>query len=57
MLPEQIAKSISNVGGEETALIMARALCYMANTSNNDYEFYCDIGTVTIERKKIVPND
>jgi hypothetical protein len=57
MLAEQIAESIKNVGAEETASIMGRALCYMAQVSKNNMEFNCDIGTVTVERKSVEVND
>lgn len=57
MLAEQIAESIKNIGAEETALIMGRALCYMAQSANNDFEFDCDLGRVVIERKTIPIND
>ena len=48
MLAEQIAESIEKQGAEETASIMARALCFLAQSSGNDIEFNCDIGKVTI---------
>jgi hypothetical protein len=57
MLPSAIAESIKNVGVEETASIMSRALCYMAQSSNNDFEFNCELGKVIIERKVIQMND
>lgn len=57
MLAEQIAESIKNVGAEETASIMGRALCYMAQVSKNNMEFNCDIGIVTVERKSVEVND
>ncbi|MGJ8631883.1 MAG: hypothetical protein ACSHWT_12650 [Glaciecola sp.] len=53
MLPEQIAQSIAEVGAEETASIMARALCFIAHTINHDLEFNFD----NIEHKKIKMND
>ncbi|GAA5141124.1 hypothetical protein [Thalassotalea piscium] len=57
MLSEQIAESIKNIGATETASIMSRALCYMAQSANNDFQFDCDLGKVVIERKTIQTND
>ncbi len=57
MLAEQIAESIKNIGAEETASIMGRALCYIAQSANNDFEFDCELGKVVIERKAIKTND
>jgi|GEM_PF-3224127 len=53
MLDEHIDESIKNVGAEETAVIISQALCYMAQSLNDDYEFSCDLGKVTVERKKL----
>ncbi len=50
-------KNEKEKGAEETASIMARALCFLAQSSGNDIEFNCDIGKVTIERKVVETND
>lgn len=57
MLPEQIADSIKNIGAEKTIAIMARSLCYIAQSSKIDLEFNCDLGVVSVERKTIKTND
>lgn len=56
-LPEEIMKSVQEVGATETASIMARALCYLAKSVDSDVEFDCDIGTVNIITKDIKHND
>ncbi|MFH0289489.1 hypothetical protein ACGRSR_18000 [Vibrio owensii] len=52
-LSEAIADSIKSVGAEETASIMARALCWLAQQSQGDIEFNCDLGKVAISRTEI----
>ncbi|CZF79688.1 hypothetical protein GMA8713_01086 [Grimontia marina] len=52
-LAEAIGESVKTVGAEESASIMARALCWLAQVDGNDIEFTCDLGTVTIECAEI----
>ena len=57
MLAEQIAKSMAEVGPEETLSIMCRALTYVASTTDRTLEFTCDLGQVTIEPRQPITND
>ena len=55
-LPEEIAKSIQEVGLKETMEIMGRSMAFIASKLNEDMEFDCDIATVNIELKNIKVN-
>lgn len=50
---EQIAEAVQQLGVEEAASCMARSLIYLAHTAENDFEFNCDQGQVSIERTVI----
>lgn len=50
---EQIAAAIQELGAEEAAGCMARSLIYMAHAAENDFEFTCDQGTVSIEHQSL----
>lgn len=47
---KEIANSIKNAGPEETAEVLARALCYIAHYSSDDLQLDSDFGTVLIKR-------
>lgn len=50
---EQILAAIENIGPEEAASRMARALIVLAHSSGTDIEFSCDQGELVVKRKTI----
>ncbi len=53
---EQIMAAIDQLGAEEAASRMARALVALAHSSGTDIEFSCDLGEVAVKRITI-PED
>lgn len=56
LLPQQVIDSINEIGLKETASILARSLIMIAHSANEDIQFECDQGDLTIKRVKIAAN-
>lgn len=50
---EQIVEAIQQIGPQEAANRMARALIVLAHSSGSDLVFSCDQGDIAVTRKSI----